>query len=828
MDYSKLGKRKKDSNPQTLLELFDQLDRKATHNSLRPVQIEALEILQKQIAERDILLKVSTGSGKTLVGLIYAEFMRRKYASEPALYLCPTNQLADQVADSAAMIGVAAEICGSDGLPLRALEGKSVLIVTYDRLFNARSVLAKKNVQPSVIVMDDVHAGLDRVRQKYTLNVPPAVYPEIRQIFQRACEETDAAVWRGIANNEINARYEVPYWLWSPQVPAVAELLSKFKDDEALSFEWNNVSRYLDYARLCISGAAAEVSLGVAAVEENGSYASAKHRLFMSASIKDGSSLLRDLCLDPKALGRIIEPPSDRGAGERMILPISLIDSGLEKLTVAKICAEASVSANVVVLTSSAKQASVWVEAGAKLKQGKDVDAEIADLRASKRGKYVVFAQRYDGVDLPDDACRILVIDGTPGGERLCDQIDVDRQKNSPGYNSRTVNRFEQALGRAVRSSADYAAVLLVGNDLAAFIGRKDVKQALEPHTREQIELGQDVAEQLREDTGKSEDGIRSAISTLVKRDPTWKEAHRERMAGIEKGTRAAGGLTVLERAALAEREAWIDAKARNHQRAVDVIRAPTNDEALHPIQRAELMLRAAGYLYRVNPAQAAGLYRSAFQLNSALPRPMELADKRYARINKQVVNLSEYLTKFSTVNAALARLEEIRAMLSYSGDSGLVEEGLRQLGEMLGATSSRPERETGRGPDVLWLFDANGICIEAKNEKYRPVFKKDAEQLLMSMQWCVDHGDLERAALTAVFATDVTDADRSEDVSFGPSIMTEVVLQAIVERLRKVLLATSYDGPLFADPKKLQGHLVENGLRGEDIAALLTRTKAK
>jgi Rad3-related DNA helicase len=140
-----------------------------------------------------------------------------------------------------------------------------------------------------------------------------------------------------------------------------------------------------------------------------------------------------------------------------MILPVALIDPDLSKIAIAKLCRAASAAANVVVLTSSGAQAEIWAKEGATFKQGADVDRTIADLRMAPRGKYVVFAQRFDGVDLPDDACRVLVIDGSPTGERICDRIDADRLRNSPGHNSRTVNRFEQALGRAVRSSADYA-----------------------------------------------------------------------------------------------------------------------------------------------------------------------------------------------------------------------------------------------------------------------------------------------------------------------------------------------------------------------------------
>lgn len=828
IDFSKLGKPKGQSKATTFGQLFDQLDRKATHNSLRPVQIEALDALDTLVNERDVVLKVSTGSGKTLVGLIYAEYMRRRYPDEPTLYLCPTKQLADQVVDSATSIGVEAETFDSDSSGARGLQGKAVSVCTYDKLFNARNIFASRGIQPSTIVLDDVHAGVDKVRQKYTVRIPLEIYPRIREIFRPLCEATDPAIWRGIAKDEGDAKYEVPYWIWIPQCKAVADLLEPLKDKDALQFEWRNLARYLEYARLCLTGATAELSLPIAAVEENAAFSAAKHRLFMSASIKDGSPLVRDLGLDPTALSRIVQPPSDRGAGERMILPISLIDPGITKPEIAELCGELAKNVNVVVLTSSAKQAGVWTKSGAALREKTAVDDEIALLRASKKGRYAVFAQRFDGVDLPDDACRILVIDGTPVGERLCDQIDSERQKNSPGNNSRTVNRFEQALGRAVRSSADYAAILLAGADISSFIGRKEVKDVLEAHTRAQIELGIDLAQDLASTEGDSTTAIRSAIQALISRDNNWKEAHRQRVAAAGASVRTGTALTLAERAAVAERGAWLLAKANNHQGAADAIQDIVNDQALHPFQRAELIVRASGYLYRVDTARAAAFYQSAFHANSALPRPTEIPDKKYSRIRMQAANLNEYLQAFVSANAAVAKLEEIRATLAYSGDAETVEKGLQQLGEILGATSTRPEKETGRGPDVLWLFDSVGLCIEAKSEKESVIWKKDAQQLMLSLTWCQSHTDLESSAIDPVFATNVTAPDRPEDLAFRPSFMSEGAVMDMIGRLRKVLMTLSYDGRLFNQPSQINEALRQAKLRGEDIVAMLAKTKPK
>lgn len=48
--------------------------------------------------EKTLALELPTGSGKTLVGLLIGEYRRRKN-KEKVVFLCPTNQLVNQVVE---------------------------------------------------------------------------------------------------------------------------------------------------------------------------------------------------------------------------------------------------------------------------------------------------------------------------------------------------------------------------------------------------------------------------------------------------------------------------------------------------------------------------------------------------------------------------------------------------------------------------------------------------------------------------------------------------------------------------------------------------------
>ena len=81
-----------------------------------------------------------------------------------------------------------------------------------------------------------------------------------------------------------------------------------------------------------------------------------------------------------------------------------------------------------------------------------------------------VLVNKYDGVDLPDDACRILVIDGLPNMRSEYDAYEQNVNPKSKRLRSEQVQKIEQGMGRGVRSNSDFCVVVLLGRSLAEVI----------------------------------------------------------------------------------------------------------------------------------------------------------------------------------------------------------------------------------------------------------------------------------------------------------------------------------------------------------------------
>ncbi len=127
-------------------------------------------------------MQLPTGSGKTLVGLLPAEWRRRKF-QERAVYLCPTKQLVHQVVEQAeadyGMDAVAFTGSKHNFAPSDVTDYKTrskIAVSTYSALFNSHPFFNN----PDTILLDDAHASENYIANMWSLEIPAAEerYPE--------------------------------------------------------------------------------------------------------------------------------------------------------------------------------------------------------------------------------------------------------------------------------------------------------------------------------------------------------------------------------------------------------------------------------------------------------------------------------------------------------------------------------------------------------------------------------------------------------------------------------------------------------------------------
>src|SRR5690606_10793206 len=119
---------------------------------------------------------------------------------------------------------------------------------------------------------------------------------------------------------------------------------------------------------------------------------------------------------------------------------------------------------------------------------------EISKLKKEEFGQTLVIANRYDGIDLPDNACRILILDSMPFFDTLNDKYEEACRQDSDIINVKLAQKIEQGLGRSVRGEKDYSIILLTGSSLVKFIKSSKTSKYFSLQTQKQIEIGLEIA----------------------------------------------------------------------------------------------------------------------------------------------------------------------------------------------------------------------------------------------------------------------------------------------------------------------------------------------
>lgn len=192
VDFKKKLGGKVVDKPTDPAKLYDSLDREADKGPLRPAQIAVLaDWFTAHQSDRDVIVKLHTGQGKTLIGLLMLQ-SRLNGGSGPVVYLCPNNYLVEQTCEQARQFGI--KTCTSDGdLPEEFISSRSIFVTSVQKLFNGLTKfgLKKHSVDVDTILMDDAHACSDTIRNQCRIHIPreEQTYSMLKALFAAELEQ---------------------------------------------------------------------------------------------------------------------------------------------------------------------------------------------------------------------------------------------------------------------------------------------------------------------------------------------------------------------------------------------------------------------------------------------------------------------------------------------------------------------------------------------------------------------------------------------------------------------------------------------------------------
>lgn len=738
---------KKSSAPEisapTPEKLFPRLARTGYNSdSLWSQQTDLLrEYANKRSTARDLAVELPTGTGKTLTGLLIADWRRREGKGR-AVFACPTRQLVRQVVDAA----------GQEGIPVVDLSGsfadwspqakasyereRATAVVTYSTIFNS----SPKLIEADVIVFDDAHAGEQYVSKAYTVEVSrqrhneiySAVLEAVRPVlsderYNQLISNAPGAGTRQLVDALTLAQRED--WL-----AGIGRALSDFSRRPAndvaarsAKYAYGAISEHLSACTLYLSWNKVEIRPATPPTFENHLFSSANQRVYLSATMGSAGELERAFGRPAvKRLALPLEAPTPKSGRRFLVFPHLVPDCDPNALTRELI----EMAGKAIVITPSdqiASDAKELIPEGWE-QFGKQNIAESLVPFSEAEEAVAILANRYDGIDLPGDACRAVVMYGYPGVTNQQEKFYATRARAAAVSDERVRTRVVQGIGRCTRGPRDWALVIVADPETTTYLTRAEVHTTLSPDFQAEILFGLDQSE-------ASADNVRENVEAFLEQGDLWREsaepeitrltANAARVVPSSAAPLAAAARLEVEALESLWHEDWESAALKTHGAATEL--SSSNDARGY---RATLLFRAAVFMEKAArstgqeqhsrtadafAAEAVAAATPSTWMNAFLPFPGRQPAIPSASLTSAATALSSYVKGFSTLTKLRLALDKLTEGLA-SVDHEDYEPALTQLGALLGASAFKPAGD-GR-TDSAWCWDNHlWLTLEAKSE---------------------------------------------------------------------------------------------------------------
>ena len=779
------------------------------------------EVWKKWFGKRDqenTIIKMNTGSGKTVVGLMILQSCLNE-GKGPAVYIVPDKYLVTQACDEAGKLGILAVTDRDD---YHFAENKAILVIPIHTLVNGRSVFGMRssnNYPIGSVLIDDVHACLDTITSQFSIQIPSSheLYNGMVELFTDSWKAYNHNSYTDIVEMEDpNKVALIPFWIWQDKQEDVYRLLKEYDNDNEenlfVYFKLPLLQDCLIHCNCVFTSRTIEISPKGIPISKIASFEQATRRIFMSATIADDSVFVSAIGLKPDQVSDIITPDKANDLGDRLILFPKHLSSSINDDDIKQKVIEISKQHNVVVIVPSKERGLFWDTTGSRLITKNNIEEAVVALKAQHTG-LLVFVNRYNGIDLPDDACRLLVIDGLPPLHSEYDKYMLGINPTSTLLLREQIQRIEQGMGRGVRSNSDSCCVVLMGNKLADVLVRNKGISFFSNATMEQYNLSKELWNLLiQEKPNPTIDDIFELTEYSLMRDIEWIEKSKERLSAIAyKTTPSFDPVTV------ALRNAFEYANIGQYQMSIETMNEAINN-GKDDMFKGCLMQVKAEYLNFLDRSRAQQILKSALRFNERTLKPIDGIQYDKVINNKQQANLMlEYLEKISSnPNEVIIHINSVIDTLSFASNAEVFEEAIMEIGEFLGFESSRPEKFGG--PDNLWAI-GNGkyFVIECKNGATSATISKNyCNQIGGSVRWFnIEYRNDYNCIPIMIHATNI--ADHLATPPIDMRIITPEELDKLKTQVSDFTASLLQSGN-WLDASRITALLLAYKLRGQDI----------
>ncbi|KUO95789.1 DEAD/DEAH box helicase family protein [Ferroacidibacillus organovorans] len=709
--------------------------------------------------KKDVALELPTGSGKTLIGLLIGEF-RRRANNERIVYLCLTRQLVHQVVEqSASKYGIKTNaFVGRQASydPTARSEysnSEAIAVTTYNGLFNINPVF----YNPDVIILDDAHAAENYVTRFWSVSISRSeqetLYKQILSVIRHIIPRSQYIRMESDNPSPSDRQWveKVPTPKFFDIIPTLIALLDEHTQSENMRFAWSLIRDQLSACHLYLSWNEVLIRplLPPSLVHEP--FNGASQRIYMSATLGSGGDLER--ITGVQTIHRLAAPKGwdKHGIGRRLFFfpEVSLTEDKAEEVVIEM----TRHTLRTLVLVPDFNSANSFRDVLEKHTKHEVFDA--SDLEKTKdeflksKSAVAILANRFEGIDLFGDECRLLVVKGLPRTTNLHERFLETRMASTVILNDRIRTRIVQAIGRCTRSATDYAAVCVLGQELTDSLLQSQNIKLFHPELQAELQFG------YAESKVATPDDYLENLDIFLIHGSDWDEVDQEIVARrddmIKSPEPAMGQLLVAAKHEVDFQYAmWREDYVGAVEYASRVLQSLDGDDLKGYRGFWYYLAGSAAWLASQNGdpsfasvarqrfSQAASCTHSVTWLRTLGQHESQKQSAGDPFLATVIENLESVLQRLGTSSDRKfeKRVHEILNDLN-GDDSALFENAHVQLGRMLGYQADNSDETAG--PDPWWIV-GDDLCIVAEDktegDQSTPVGANKVRQAVSHPTW--------------------------------------------------------------------------------------------
>lgn len=332
--------------PKTPEKLFFDLPRRKI-SSLYGYQQEILnQYTDVYLNQSDVAFQLPTGSGKTLVSLLIAEWRRKKF-NEKVVIVTSTKQLVNQIvneADNKYGISVVGFTGSKNEYSTKSKadykSNSKIAVTNYSSLFNTNPFFHNADV----LILDDVHTSENYVSNMWSFSVERLnekhknLHTALSILLKDFVDPYYFSFISGQLDNESSKG-------WVDMLPLpdfvkisneIVSVVDQYIEETGLKFKWQTIRENLDSCQLYYSSKEILIKPVIPPTWTHNAFTSPKQRIYMSATLGEGGELERLLGREKISRIPIAKGFDIHGVGRRFFIfpELALSNEETEKLKI--------------------------------------------------------------------------------------------------------------------------------------------------------------------------------------------------------------------------------------------------------------------------------------------------------------------------------------------------------------------------------------------------------------------------------------------------------------------------------------------------------------